>query len=269
MIVVKKQVENMKLSSKRNLTPYEKTQLAKYQIPLGKALNQPDLPIEYLTGWVDFAGLTLKIDQRALIPRVETEELVTLATQYIFENPKKQDQCWQIADIGTGCGAMALAIAHNLAPAKQAFKILATDISTEALELAKLNAQQLKLTESIEFKQLDLLTKLPANYQVFDLITANLPYIPTGRITQLDKSVGAYEPLVALDGGPEGFSLIEKFLNQAESKIKPTGLILLEIDYSHPDLLKNKFCHAWQIKTWTSQQSRCIFAQLRKKITLA
>lgn len=253
----------------RILSPYEKTQLAEYQIPLSQALEKPNFPVEYLTGYVEFAGLTLKIDSRALIPRVETEELVSLALQHVAQTSAKEIKTWQIADIGTGCGAMALAIAQQLLKTKQSFKILATDISKEALELAKLNTEELNLTKAVEFMHLDLLESLPKNYPKLDLMLANLPYIPTDRIPLLDKSVGEFEPKVALDGGKEGFSLIEKFLNQAESKIKPNGLILLEIDYTHPDLLKTKFRQTWQIQTWVSPLSRCIFARLQLKTPLA
>jgi len=255
----------MSPSAKRSITLYEQTQLAKYHILQTQLIQNSNLPVEYLTKHVDFAGLTFAIDQRALIPRVETEELVNLGIAYIQNQKKQKNKVWQIADIGTGCGAMALAIAHQLLKTQINHQILATDISKEALELAMLNAEALRLTKTIKFQHLDLLEKLPASCPKFDLILANLPYIPTDRIPLLDKSVGEYEPKVALDGGPEGFSLIEKFLNQAKSKIKPNGLILLGIDYTHPDLLKSKFRQDWRIHTWVSPLSRCIFAQLQPK----
>lgn len=255
----------MKQNIKRNFSPYELTQLAKYGLSRDAAQTEPDKPVEYISGKVEFDGLVFSIDQRALIPRVETEELVTKAFEQVNARAKvNSKQPVVIVEVGTGCGAVAIALAKRLKRLNINFQILATDISTEALELARENARQLQCQEQIVFTQQDLLRNTPTAFKQVDVFIANLPYIPSKRIKLLDRNVAAYEPLVALDGGADGFTLIEKFLSQATKYLRPNGTIWLEIDYTHPELLKEKFSTKYQVFTWVSPLSRCIFAQLIK-----
>ncbi|HOZ03255.1 MAG TPA: HemK/PrmC family methyltransferase, partial [Candidatus Woesebacteria bacterium] len=224
----------MKQNIKRNFSPYELTQLAKYGLSRDAAQTEPDKPVEYISGKVEFDGLVFSIDQRALIPRVETEELVTKAFEQVNARAKvNSKQPVVIVEVGTGCGAVAIALAKRLKRLNINFQILATDISTEALELARENARQLQCQEQIVFTQQDLLRNTPTAFKQVDVFIANLPYIPSKRIKLLDRNVAAYEPLVALDGGADGFTLIEKFLSQATKYLRPNGTIWLEIDYTH------------------------------------
>ena len=247
--------------SKRQLSPYELTQLAKYGLSPAIISAHGDKPIEYVTQHVEFAEHTFHIDQRAIIPRVETEELVQLASTHAQTLSKEKPI--SIVEIGTGCGAVGISLAHKLNRGGIKFSLLATDISAEALELAKENFRQLQRPLPIVFKNMNLLRNPPLAFKAVDIIIANLPYIPTARIELLDKSVKNYEPWIALDGGIDGFALVRRFLKQAATRIKTNGVIYLEIDYTHPDLLKQEFGHTFQIITWVSQISRCTFAQLK------
>ena len=255
----------MKDKLKRIFSPYELTQLAKYGRSGDAAQTDLDKPVEYITGKVEFDGLVFSIDERALIPRVETEELVTKAVEQVRTCAKlNPERPVVIVEVGTGCGAVAIALAKRLQTLNINFQILATDISPEALELARENACQLQCQDQMLFAEQDLLDNTPTAFKKVDVFIANLPYIPTQRIKLLDRNVAAYEPLVALDGGADGFMLIEKFLSQALKYLRPTGTIWLEIDYTHPELLKEKFGEKYQVSTWVSPLSRCIFAQLIK-----
>lgn len=172
------------------------------------------VPIAYLTGEKEFYGLRLKVDRRALIPRPETEQLVLEALKL---NPGL------VADIGTGSGAIALALAAHLPYSK----IYATDISEEALDLARENAELLKLGHRIKFLQGHLAEPLP---EPVDLIVANLPYIMTPWLKSLPKEILEFEPLIALDGGWDGLRWYRELFDKASEKLLPGGRILYELD---------------------------------------
>lgn len=172
------------------------------------------VPLAYLLGEKEFYGLRLKVDRRALIPRPETEELVLEALK---KNPKK------VADIGTGSGAIALSLATHLPYSK----IYATDISDEALDLARENAELLKLSNRITFLQGHLADPLP---EPVNLIVANLPYIMTPWLKNLPKDIVEFEPMVALDGGEDGLRWYKELFETASEKLLPGGVILYELD---------------------------------------
>jgi release factor glutamine methyltransferase len=171
-------------------------------------------PLAYVLGHKEFYGLSLKIDPRALIPRPETEELVL---EVLKLNPKS------VADIGTGSGAIALALAVHLPKAK----IYAIDVSEEALDLARENADLLKLTGRITFLRGNLAEPLPEPVAV---MAANLPYIMTSWIKTLPPEIKDHEPTVALDGGTDGLLLYRELFNQAGPKLLAGGRILYELD---------------------------------------
>ena len=172
-------------------------------------------PIAYITSSREFYGLNFYIDRRVLIPRPETElvgeEAIVLAQN--FTSPT-------IADIGTGCGAIAISLALNLPQAR----IYATDILTSALEVARLNCQKHGVSHRIEFLQGNLLEPLP---QPVDLIVANLPYVAQSELAQMSQTNP--EPPVALDGGSDGLDRIRALINQLKDKLSPKGGLLLEI----------------------------------------
>lgn len=218
------------------LTPYQQTQLARYGNAAGVSSAQlHQMPIEYVTGRAEFAGLALHVSPDVLIPRVETEELVELTLQTVSEKLSyyQTGEFLRIAEVGTGSGAISIVVAKHLAPFKDRVTITAGDISPQALAVAKQNqAEFLSLQDApLEFIESDLLIKFGA--KKFDIIVANLPYIPTERITKLADSVKDYEPHLALDGGTRGLTVIYKLIDQAITHLKPGGVILLEIDETH------------------------------------
>lgn len=180
-------------------------------------------PSQYIKGWVEFYKLKFKVTPDVLIPRPETELLVDQVLQFA------KNQAFTALDIGTGSGNIAISIAKN----NKKIKVFATEISEKALEVARKNAKLNKVEKRIFFIQSNLLSNIK---NVPDVIVTNLPYIPTARISYLDPSVKDFEPLVSLDGGPDGFDLYRKlFVQMSDRKLIPK-LFVGEIDYTHGEL---------------------------------
>jgi len=195
----------------------------------------------YVLGHWEFFGLEFDVTPNVLIPRPETELLVEKAIAWLQESPTRRT----VADVGTGSGAIAVSIAANVAGAR----ILATDISKKALEIARMNARKFNLENQIEFIECDLLPAKSSSINdasQTDLICANLPYIPTETLQHLP--VFGREPTLALDGGADGLDLIRRLLSIAPEWLAPDGMMLLEIESSHVqqalDLAHNKFPEA-------------------------
>ncbi|MCB9140007.1 MAG: peptide chain release factor N(5)-glutamine methyltransferase [Caldilineaceae bacterium] len=180
-------------------------------------------PIAYLVGQRDFYDLTLQVNDSVLIPRPETELLVDAALTYIARRERTVKQV-KAADIGTGSGAIALAVARHAPKAH----VTAVDISPAALEVARANAQALDLTERVTFCQGNLLEPLTERVH---LIMANLPYVNAKDYAELDPGVRDFEPETALLGGADGLDLIRTLLAAAPDYLLPGGQILLEIGY--------------------------------------
>jgi len=178
-------------------------------------------PSAYITGHKEFYGIDLNVTPRVLIPRPETELLVEKAIELV-ENVLPRD-CL-IADIGTGCGAIAIALAVNLPQAK----MYATDISDIALETAADNCLRQGVSDRVTLLQGNLSEPLP---EPVHLIVANLPYIREADITELAPEIAKYEPCVALNGGISGLEVLEKLIAQSSARLLKSGAILLEIGY--------------------------------------
>lgn len=176
-------------------------------------------PLQHLLGSVEFLRHEFKCDSRALIPRPETEELVEkiLAEYKADGTPPPAD----ILDMGTGSGVIGLSLALAFTDART---VLA-DVSTDALSLARENAEALGIGERVEFIQSDLFSAL--TNRRFDLIVANLPYISAAEIPELSPEVRC-DPVLALDGGPQGTELIERFLAEVTQHLTLNGLVALE-----------------------------------------
>lgn len=187
----------------------------RYTELLGRRLAHE--PTAYILGRREFYGLELEVTPEALIPRPETELLVERALAFLRERPAPL-----IADVGTGSGAIALALAANL-PADA--RVLAIDSSQAALQLAHRNAGRLGLAGRIELTQGDL---LGAQREALDAIVANLPYVRTADWESALPEV-RHEPRAALDGGPDGLQIITRLLEQAPPLLKPGGAVFLEI----------------------------------------
>lgn len=176
-------------------------------------------PLAYIVGHTEFYGLDFVVDRRVLIPRHETETLVELALDAARHTGRVTPA---IVDVGTGSGALALTLAKNLAQAR----IVATDVSREALTVARTNAKRLHLETRVEFLQGDLLEPVVSP---FDLLVSNLPYIPSRRFDRLPHEVRAFEPRAALDGGEDGLTVMRRLLQQIESRAARGAIAFLEI----------------------------------------
>jgi len=174
-------------------------------------------PVAYLVGFKEFYNLRFNVTPAVLIPRPETELLVLEAIRLA-----KPHSTPRIVDVGTGSGAVALTLAKHLPQAR----VTAIDLSPEALEVAKKNAEQHKLT-SVRFLLGDLLQ--PVASEKFDLVVSNPPYIDSEVVKQLPITVKNFEPKLALDGGPGGTAIIERLAIEAKAVLEPGGHLLLEI----------------------------------------
>lgn len=178
-------------------------------------------PIQYIIGYVDFRGLEIACNSRALIPRSETELLV----EEVLKSNAQRRKPLSIADVCTGSGCIGLALAHEL-PNGQ---VTAIDISPEALSLAKENAEKLGLTDHFQCLENNLLEGIGENS--FDVVVSNPPYIFSRVWKNLESCVRDHEPQLALDGGEEGMDLIIPLVEQAASVLKSGGGLFLEIGY--------------------------------------
>ena len=187
-------------------------------------------PLQYILGETPFCGLSFLTDPRALIPRPETEMLVDMAKERL-----KGINAPYIVEVGTGTAAISIACAKEIAGAK----VLATDISEDALSLARENAEANALGEALTFAQGDLLDAVTGDTKI-DCLIANLPYIPDGEKGKLQPEVDKFDPALALYGGPDGLSLVRKLLQQTEGKLNENAPILLEIGSEQAEILKNE-----------------------------
>jgi len=191
-------------------------------------------PTAYITGHREFYGLDFHVDPHVLIPRPETELLVEMSLILV-----QNHRLVTIAEIGTGCGAIAISLALNLPQVK----IYATDISSSALEVAKTNCKKHGVLNRIHLLQGDMLDPL---LKPVDLIVTNLPYVKKAELPQVNTA--KFEPFLALNGGPDGLQKIRRLCQQVNNKLHPTGYLLLEIGQGQGSavttLLHSLFPHA-------------------------
>jgi release factor glutamine methyltransferase len=190
---------------------------ARYAASVARRAQQE--PLGYILGHQEFYGLDFLVDRRVLIPRHETELLVQLALERVHHIPHAVPI---IMDVGTGSGVLALTLAHRLPNAQ----VLATDISPDALAVAQMNAVHLNLAGRVQFIQGDLLEPITER---FDILIANLPYIPAERYQDLPVEVRRYEPRIALEGGEDGFAVVRRLLAELPAHAGQGALALLEI----------------------------------------
>jgi release factor glutamine methyltransferase len=184
-------------------------------------------PIQYITGEAEFYGLTFSVNRDVLIPRPETELLVEKAVQLasIVRRPR-------MLDVGTGSGAIAIALAHERPDAV----VTATDLSTAALEVARRNAERLGFAKRVRFLQGDLLG--PVAGEQFEFVISNPPYVPAGDRATLDVEVRDYEPAQALFAGDDGLAIYSRLIPAAFSALVPGGYVLLEIGYGQQEPIR-------------------------------
>ncbi len=186
-------------------------------------------PLQHLLGTAEFHGREFLCDTRALIPRPETEQLVEIA---IAACPAPS----RILDVGTGSGVIVLTLASMLPDAT----LVATDSSQDALDLAQANAERLGLTERVTFQCCELATGIT---DTFDLVVANLPYIPSSEIPKLSREV-QHDPRQALDGGKDGLALISELSGQLSRLLKPGGTVALEVGFDQAEQVRRLLLEA-------------------------
>jgi release factor glutamine methyltransferase len=184
-------------------------------------------PIQYITGAQEFYGLAFHVTKDVLIPRPETEFLVEAVLARL-----PHDRPLRIVDVGTGSGAIAVALAHTL---PQVF-VTVVDLSAKALAVAKENAQNHALDDRIRFLQSDLLEAV-AEEAPFDAIVSNPPYIPDADSPSLHPQVREHEPSQALFAGPNGLEIYKRLIPQADALLQPNGLLALEIGHGQRDAI--------------------------------
>ena len=199
------------------------------------ARRREGVPLEYALGRATFMGLDLICTPATLIPRQETELLAWTALEIVEQMTKASVRPLTIADIGTGCGNLAL----TLATYTQNTLVLASDISHEAVDVARRNVERLQLQERITLFCGDLLAPIrEADYQNLDLIVCNPPYIPTSSLKKLAPEIINHEPVVALDAGAYGLVIFRRLVQEAADLLRPGGKLAFEIGAGQEKLVE-------------------------------
>ena len=214
------------LSSSLDLTPHP-SQLEAMRRGMARLVKGE--PLQYVLGEWDFRSLTLKCDRRALIPRPETEELVSRVLKFLQTSRLSPDSRPTsrplIVDVGTGTGAIILSLAKEF---KGEAAFLGTDVSEEAVALAKENAAKCGLSDRVKFAVMDGLDDFDEP-ECVDVIVSNPPYIARAVCDTLDPRVKDFEPRLALDGGESGLDFYDRYLGDALNILKPGGAVFFEI----------------------------------------
>jgi release factor glutamine methyltransferase len=224
-------------------TPLDSAATEKYfELVARRATGEPT---QYLTGKQEFWGLEFEVNPSVLIPRPETEHVVEVALERLGPRGIKINMKTgqpspplRVADVGTGSGCLAIALAHELLHAH----IFATDISDAALEVARRNAERNHVSERVDFVQTDLLAGLlfsgerhEDESRRFDLIVSNPPYVGLADASTLPREVREHEPHAALFGGATGVEIYGRLIEQARSALKERGILTLELGYNTSD----------------------------------
>ena len=204
-------------------------------------------PTQYLTGHQEFWGLDFEVTPAVLIPRPETEHVMEVALARLGERGLKihmdtglPRETLHVADVGTGSGCLAVALAYELPHAE----IIATDSSAAALEIARRNAARNQVADRIRFIEADLLA-LPGNKRTpepfFDLIVSNPPYIAGSDAASLQREVRDHEPHAALFAGPTGTEIYERLVAEARNQLRDRGILVLELGYNSAEPVRAMF----------------------------
>ncbi len=181
-------------------------------------------PLQYLLGEWEFFGRAFELTSDVLIPRQETELVVEACLEVLPEGVAAR-----VADVGTGSGALAV----TLAAERAGLQVIATDVSEAALAVARRNAERHAVADRIRFARGELTQPVRSQMSTacagLQLLVSNLPYIPTGRIPSMPREVREHEPYIALDGGPDGLSIIRRLVPRAPESLVPGGWLVLEL----------------------------------------
>ena len=198
-------------------------------------------PTQYLTGKQEFWGLEFEVTPAVLIPRPETEHVIEVALERLGPRGIKINMSTGapsppllIADVGTGTGCLAIALAHELPHAE----VVATDISAAALAVAHRNSSRLGFSERVTFIHTDLLTSIHEE-RSFDVVVSNPPYIGRVEASRLPREVREHEPDAALFGGPTGIEIYSRLVEQSAARLRPRGILVLELSYNSADHVRS------------------------------
>ena len=212
----------LSLSFTREITEAEKEKIR--EMLKKRAVDK--LPVQYILGYEEFYGRRFEVNKAVLIPRPETERLVEECIKRLTETNGKY-----VLDIGAGSGAIGVSIAKELPNTK----VLACDLSEDALEVAKLNAEKLEAT-NIKFIKSDVFSEI--KYKEFDLIVSNPPYIPQEEYENLQVEVKLHEPQMALTDAKDGYYFYKKISREAPNYLKSGGILAFEVGYNQSEEIK-------------------------------
>lgn len=237
---LKKSREYLIIYDKQEITPKQRDLYIKNIKKIIKGI-----PLQYITGIQEFMKMNFFVTKDVLIPQPDTEILVeeVIKIAQTIDRPLILDLC-------TGSGAIAVSIAKYLS----GVEIVATDISSKALEIAKHNAKFNSVKSNIEFIESNLFAKL--KNRKFDIIVSNPPYIPTDEIKTLPKDV-QYEPIIALDGGKDGLDFYKKIINTSDEYLKQHGYLCLEIGYNQKESIRKIIAKDKKIKDAYFKKDLC------------
>lgn len=189
-------------------------------------------PVSYIVGMREFHGLPFRVDRRVLVPRPDTETLVEVA----LRRTKGAHLQGDALDLCTGSGCVAVAFARR----RPTWRVTGTDVSADAVLVARENAARLGAVWGVDFVVSDLDAAVASDAR-FDLVTGNPPYIPSGDIAGLDADVRDHEPRLALDGGKDGLDVVRRILPRAFGRLRPGGVLALEIGHDQAPRVKDLF----------------------------
>lgn len=212
--------------------PLAEAELAGYRGLIKRRLGGE--PVAYLIGEHEFWGLPLFVDPHVLVPRPDTETVVEVIVKACSARADGKAAPWRVLDLCTGSGAIALALAKELPAAR----VIATDVSAEAVAIARRNVLRNKLDERVEVRHGDLFA--PVAGETFDIIASNPPYIATSVIATLSAEVKR-EPVLALDGGADGMVFYDRICRDAAAHLAPGGSLVVEHGYDQADAVRVRF----------------------------
>jgi release factor glutamine methyltransferase len=208
-------------------------------------------PVAYLVEEKEFFSIPLRVTPAVLIPRPETELLVLGAVD--FARSRSSDTPLELCDVGTGSGAVSIAIAKNV----KECSVTAVDISLDALAVAKFNVAKHGLEDRIELIESDVMESI-APERTFDLVVSNPPYVTEAEMKELPVDVGGYEPHTALSGGKDGLDVIRRLISQSEKRLRPGGELLFELSPMIHDVAIRLFegNDAWRVEPTIQDNAR-------------
>lgn len=195
------------------------------------------VPVSLLVGSKEFWSLSFKIDRNVLTPRPDTEILVEAGLARLPDAARE----WKVLDVGTGSGAIAISLAHERPRAR----LTATDISSKALQVARTNADELRVGENIRFLEGSLFE--PLEGELFDLIVSNPPYLAKSTAGALAPEL-AHEPELALFGGEDGYAVLRPFAAQVKERLEPGGWVVVEVDPGQVEAVSGWFSESGLIE---------------------